>query len=57
MEEITLTQAAHRLGISYNRARNLVLTGKLEGEQVNGRWWVDVQSIKQMEIIDQQTAD
>ena len=50
MEEITLVQTAARLKVPYSKALRLVLIGKLEGEQVNGRWWVNVQSIKQMEI-------
>ena len=43
-------QAAARLKVSYHHALRLVLTGRLEGEQVNGRWVVNVQSIEKIEI-------
>ncbi len=46
--EVTLTQAAARLKISYHHALRLVLTGRLEGEQVNGRWVVDLRSVQRM---------
>ena len=48
--EMTLTQAGARLRVSYHVALRYVLTGKLEGEQVNGRWVVNVLSVEKMEI-------
>jgi hypothetical protein len=39
-DEITLTAAAHRLGLSYHQALRLVLTGELLGAQRGGHWVV-----------------
>ena len=44
-EEIALAEAAQQLGISWQRAWRLVLTGELEGRQRNGRWLVRVESV------------
>ena len=38
--EISLTDAAQRLGISWGRAWRLLLTGKLSGTKREGRWFV-----------------
>lgn len=37
---VTLTEAAMQLGISYERAKRLLLTGKLTGDQLGGRWYM-----------------
>jgi hypothetical protein len=39
-DEITLTQAAHLLGLGYLSTRNLALRGVLQARQVAGRFWV-----------------
>lgn len=44
-EEITLTIAAFRLGMSYERAKRLLLTGAIEGRQDNGKWSVYADSV------------
>ena len=38
---IPLSQAAHRLGLSWNQAWRLVLKGVIHGEQHGGQWFVD----------------
>jgi hypothetical protein len=47
--EISLTDAAQRLGISWGRAWRLLLTGKLAGVKREGRWFVDEVSVGVME--------
>jgi hypothetical protein len=47
--EISLTDAAQRLGISWGRAWRLILTGKLAGEKREGRWFVNELSVAEME--------
>jgi hypothetical protein len=37
---VPLTAAAKELGLSYERAKRLVLRGELQGEQLAGRWWI-----------------
>ncbi len=39
-EMIRLAEAVRRLGIPYQNAHRLVLTGILKGEKRGGRWWV-----------------
>lgn len=43
--EVPLAAAAQQLGISWQRAWRLVLTGELHGHQRGGRWFVRVDSI------------
>ena len=45
---ITLTQAAQRLRKPYRSALDLVLTGRIQGEQdpISGRWRVDRASVE-----------
>lgn len=50
-EEIGLAEAAQRLGISWQRAWRLVLTGELHGNQRGGRWFVRTDSIAQREAL------
>lgn len=44
-EEISLTVAAFRLGMSYERAKRLLLSGVLSGRQENGKWIVYADSV------------
>lgn len=44
-DELPLSAAAQRLGVSWQRAWRMVLTGELVGRQVAGRWLVDEASI------------
>lgn len=46
MRELTLTQAAARLGRSYNQVLRLVLLGVLHGKQRDGRWAVSRESVE-----------
>ncbi len=41
-QEIPLTQACLRQGLSYNQMLRRVLIGEVQGRQVNGRWVVTV---------------
>ena len=43
--EITLSDAAQRLGISWARAWRLLLTGELEGRKSQGRWYVSERTL------------
>lgn len=42
---IPLAQAAQRLGVSWATAYRCVLTGKLRGIFITGRWLVDPHSV------------
>jgi len=44
--EIALSDAAQRLGISWERTWRLLLTGRLRGEKRNGRWFVSATSVE-----------
>jgi hypothetical protein len=44
--EIRLMQAAAELQLPYHSTLRLVLTGKLKGEQIAGRWFVDAHSLE-----------
>ncbi len=46
---ITLTQAGHRLGLSYNQILRRVMVGELRGECVDGKWSVDVDAVESPE--------
>jgi hypothetical protein len=37
---VPLADAAHMLGLTYQRAHNCVLNGQLEGKKVEARWYV-----------------
>lgn len=43
---VTLTEAAQRLQVSGDRARRMVLVGRLDGKQVAGRWLVTPSSVE-----------
>ncbi len=43
-----LATAARQLGVSYVTARNWVITNKLRGERLNGRWIVDADDLKRL---------
>jgi len=40
-ETVSLTEAAFTLGLTYNATLKLVLTHRLKGRQVRGKWLVD----------------
>jgi len=42
---VSLTQAAHELGVGYARARDLMLVGQLSGQLIRGRWFVSGESV------------
>ncbi len=42
---VPLANAAQALGMSWHRTWNLILTGKLIGEQRDGKWHVDADSL------------
>ena len=48
MKQCTLPQAAAQLGLSYNQTMRLVLVRALDGEQRDGRWWVNVSSVDRL---------
>jgi hypothetical protein len=46
---ISLTEAAKRLSISWERAWRALLSGNLEGEKRHGRWYVTARSVRLFE--------
>lgn len=44
--EIALSDAAQRLGLSWERAWRLLLSGALTGRKDGGRWLVSVSSVE-----------
>lgn len=48
MTTMTITQAAARLGRSYNQVLRLVLLGVLHGEQRHGHWSVSRDSVERL---------
>lgn len=49
VDMISLTEAALRLGISWERAWRALLSGGLEGQKHNGRWYVTVRSVRRLQ--------
>ncbi len=48
-ETVPLSSAAMELGISYERAKRLLLIGELSGSQEDGRWWrVSAESVERV---------
>lgn len=43
---IPLSQACQRLGMSWSRVWNLVLSGTISGEKVDGRWMVSADDVE-----------
>ena len=41
----TIAQAGMRLGLSYNQVLRLVLVGRLQGAQRDGRWQLEKESV------------
>lgn len=48
--ELSLPETASRLGVSWNQAWRLVLTGVLTGTKVAGHWRVDEASVVSYEL-------
>ena len=44
-EQIPLTEAAHRLSMSWGRAWRALLNGHLDGEKRDGHWYVSADSV------------
>lgn len=49
--EITLSDAAQRLGMSWERTWRLVLTGALVGQKHDGKWTVSQASVDRFETV------
>lgn len=45
---VGIPDLAHRLGVSYDRARRLVLTGAVEAQRIAGHWVVSAESVEQL---------
>lgn len=43
---VPLSVAARALGMSYLRAYNALLAGRLQGRRFDGRWWVTAKCLK-----------
>ena len=48
-EMIGLAEAAARLHVPYQDAHRLLMTGKLQGQKVRGRWMVRVETVELLE--------
>lgn len=48
--EIDLATAASRLHLSWHQAYRLVLTGALSGRRVAGRWFVDAEDLRRLQV-------
>ncbi len=46
---IPLTEAGHRLRLSYNQILRRVMVGELRGEQIDGRWQVDADQVERLQ--------
>lgn len=46
--EVPLVDAALRLGVSWDRAWRLLLTGRLEGRKDGRRWVVSAESVERL---------
>lgn len=42
---LSLALAAHALGLSYSQAFTAMLKGRLEGHNINGRWFITRTSV------------
>lgn len=47
--DISLSQAAKELGVSWAVAWRLLLQGKLLGRKVGKNWWVDERSVRHLQ--------
>jgi hypothetical protein len=57
MRLLPLVIVAQRLKQSYNRTMDMILTGQLAGERIQGRWYVTIESVEAIEQRDEaQTA-
>ena len=45
--ELPLVEAAMKLSLSYGQAWRMLLTGRLDGRKVRGRWVVSSESLEQ----------
>ena len=54
-KKIGLSEAAHRLGVSYNHAHRLALIGDLDAEHTGDRWYVTRESVDRM--VEQRSQD
>ena len=45
MSEVSVPEAAHMMGLSPVRARQLIASGQIHARRVGGRWLVDVESL------------
>lgn len=43
--EMNLALAAYRLSLSWHQTWRLLLTGRITGRKVQGRWWVNADSV------------
>ena len=56
-EWMPLADAAQRLGVSWERAWRLLLSGSIAGEKRSGRWWVKTADVdRTREILAKQAA-
>jgi hypothetical protein len=47
-ETVALSAAAHRLGVSPDKARRMVCIGALDGRQIEGKWFVEKESLERV---------
>ena len=56
-QTIPLTEAGHRLGLSYNQILRRVMVGEVRGKRVDGRWRVDVDEVERLQKPDEVGSD
>ena len=54
--EVSLSAAAHRLGVSWAQAWRLVLRRELEGRKSGSRWVVSVESLERLAQVSRSTG-
>lgn len=57
MARVTLSEAAKRLGLSKQGVLNRIKSGKLEGQQVDGRWLILVDDVDTSDEENRQSVD
>ena len=55
-ELVTLIQAAHTLGLTYQQAHGRILSGRLPAQRIDGRWYVEAAALESALEQEQGTA-
>jgi hypothetical protein len=47
--KIPLSEMCRRLKLSWGRGWNMILSGRIAGEKIDGKWWVNVADVARLE--------